>query len=563
MLHKERLVGTIVGLLVIFTAGTARIVMAQTHNIQLQDSSGSIVGTLSYSVNLTTGQCPTACCPPTRYANYSIWNFGNFAFQETKGQGVGPAWALGGAAGYTQGPGGQWCPTTAPQPSSQVTLTGGYGFTVTFNPCPGYTCSGSLSDVPAGYISPKYIIAAEVYAPPGNQSSVTYGTALQTGNTTSFSSSFKSSTTVTTSGSIGFSLSPFTAGILSLGGKTTGTWTQQSSQSMGSSGSFTTDLKTASSYTTYGGPITWSGWWTSGFNPHDDDYAWLWLNPVLPFQAPTMSTVTWFGYGFDMCDPVLGTDIYNVENGALENSGGGALPTFAALTTSAQKVLSRCWANPTGATCSAAYYISLGEIPTGCHGENFASGDTPALAASDYPKILAADPLLSQSYTLSLQSPGYITTGDGRYTRASAFINPSNGQIVATQMYTDFPFAQCGFVGCTPNSETYSATYTSSSQLGTSTDYEYTQTYGVDTSFTNSNFLYNLDQSLSTSNSITSDFGTKNDITNSTSNYGQFTIVGPPCTAGGSPCAQVYAGPGEFDVYQDNKFGTFMFWPVQ
>jgi hypothetical protein len=131
-------------------------------------------------------------------------------------------------------------------------------------------------------------------------------------------------------------------------------------------------------------------------------------------------------------------------------------------------------------------------------------------------------------------------------------------------MYTDFPFVQCGFVGCTPNSETYSSTYTSSSDLGSSTSYGYSQTFGVDNSFTASTFLYNIMESLNTSYTINSQFSTKNDITNSTSNYGQFTIVGPPCTAwSGSGCAQVYAGPGEFDVYQDNKFATFMFWPVQ
>jgi hypothetical protein len=564
MPNRARLVGNIVVLMAVFAVGTARMVMAQTYSLQLQDSSGSIVGTLQYSVAYQKGQCVTNPVYPPVYGSYTMWTFSNFTFQETKGQGVGPAWGLGGGGTYiSQSSGGADCPVAGYYPSSQITLTGGYGFSITFNLCANYTCSGSLSDVPAGYISPKYIVAAEVYAPPGNQSTVAYGNAQEVGNTTSYTFSYKSGVTQTSSQSMGITLPPFTAGKITLGGKLTNTATTQSSQTWANSTTSTTDLKTSSSYTTGGAPITWNGWWTSGFNPHDADYAWLWLNPVLPFEAPTGSTQTWFGYGYDNCDPVIGLDIYNVENGALENQGGGALPTFAGLTTSAQNVLARGWATPSG----AAYYITLGDIPSACVGQSFEPGDSSGLSATnDYPNILAADPLLSNSYALNLtSSSGYMQTGDGRYTRASAFINPGNGTVTETQANTDFPFVQCGFVGCTPNSETYSATYTASSQLGSSTNYEYTETFGIDESFSASLFQNYFTEALSSSTSYTTtvEYGTKTDITYTTSNYGQFTIVGPPCTAGGSPCKQVYAGPGEFDVYQDNKFATFMFWPVQ
>lgn len=49
-------------------------------------------------------------------------------------------------------------------------------------------------------------------------------------------------------------------------------------------------------------------------------------------------------------------------------------------------------------------------------------------------------------------------------------------------------------------------------------------------------------------------------ITDTNMQTDQLQITGPGCT--GSPCNPAYSGPGEFDVYQDNIYGTFMFWPV-
>jgi hypothetical protein len=49
-------------------------------------------------------------------------------------------------------------------------------------------------------------------------------------------------------------------------------------------------------------------------------------------------------------------------------------------------------------------------------------------------------------------------------------------------------------------------------------------------------------------------------ITNTTTEMGQFTIAPPSCT--GDPCNPAYSGPPNFDVYQDNVYGTFTFVPV-
>jgi len=38
------------------------------------------------------------------------------------------------------------------------------------------------------------------------------------------------------------------------------------------------------------------------------------------------------------------------------------------------------------------------------------------------------------------------------------------------------------------------------------------------------------------------------------------SITGPPCAGVNFPCNPTYNGiPSEFDVYQDNIYGTFMF----
>ncbi len=538
-----------------------RDLAAQTYSEsqQVQDSSGSVIGTLQYTVNETSGTCPTSSGYPPAYGSWVTMNYETFQFTETTGHAAGASFPLGGSGEYVQSPGGSYCPTPGTFPSSSITLTGGYGFSIQFDICGNTTCSATLTDVPAGYVSPKYIVATLAYAPPGLSSTATYGSSLETGNTTSTSSSWKSTVTTTETFTSAINIAtPFHGGKLGLGGKQTNTATQQSSESQGNSSTFTTDLKTTSSFQTPGMPPTWTGWWASGFNPHDYDWPWLWLNAVLPFEAPTISSNVWYGYAWDACDPVVGMDIYEVMNGYLENGGGGVPSAgIRGLNSADLQELGRGWAtNP-------QTYISSGQIPSDCDGQTFASGDSPALSTTDYANILTADPVRNQSYALNLQSPSYITTGDGRYTRASAFIDVATGQVTQNQQNTNFPFVQAGCVGCSPPSEAFGATYTATSDIGTSQDYQVTQTYGVDNSFSGSLWLANFDSEVSTSNSVTSDYSSKTDFTNSTSNYGTFTIVGPPCNSGGSPCSPSYAGPASFNVYQDNKFGTFMFWPLQ
>jgi hypothetical protein len=40
------------------------------------------------------------------------------------------------------------------------------------------------------------------------------------------------------------------------------------------------------------------------------------------------------------------------------------------------------------------------------------------------------------------------------------------------------------------------------------------------------------------------------------------SVTGPPCVVSGSGCNPVYTGPTEFEVFQDNVYNTFMYYPV-
>lgn len=81
-------------------------------------------------------------------------------------------------------------------------------------------------------------------------------------------------------------------------------------------------------------------------------------------------------------------------------------------------------------------------------------------------------------------------------------------------------------------------------------------------SLSGSLFIITLDDEMTNSSTVTFTDQNQNDLTNTTSKYGTIHIVGPPCNWTGSVCSPSYAGPPEFDVYQDNIYGTFMFWPV-
>lgn len=361
-----------------------------------------------------------------------------------------------------------------------------------------------------GIINPKYVILGVIYAPPGPQSSVTYGASTYVGNKTSLSSSFSNESSVTVS--IGAPISGWGPG------KILGTSTTAYTQTSGSSSSAEIDQSTSqqNKYTGTG----------NAFSPvdHDYDQIVLWLNPVLPMTVTPGSQVKiqWNGYGYDSADQP-GMDIYPVFVGYL-NGDFGPNASVAA-------VLARSWAK----------------------NQTWPSGEGPGLTAADLANVMAADPFSNPNYTFTLESGvSPATSADGRFTIATT--NPTYNQT------SDFPYTQCGPGGGGCNSEAYSNGYTYTSTQGQSAMYQLKQAFGMEQQFSGTVFGIDITGSVSESQTLTWQAQWQNVITNTQAETDQLTIQGPSCT--GDPCNPSYSGPPEFDVYEDNVYGTFVFIPV-
>jgi hypothetical protein len=502
-------------------------------------------GTLSYTASVSSGTCYGKTTYPPQQLTWTRTDYYGFSYADNAS---GIDYSLGGSASYVQLSGTPTsstnCPLSGASPA-QLTM-GAFGFNIGFTVCAYQTCGASRTNVPSGYVDPDYVLASIVYAPPGPSSCVTYGATAYTGSSATIKSSMAQSVSVGTTVGWGGSIFSWLNGLVAFKVNDSVTTTQQASSTYGSSNTITTGVTINGSQTFPGTPIPWTGWWTTVnptpgpgagpyYNMHDYDQAYLWLNPVLPFEAASSSNVTWFGYGYDYCDEGPYIDVFAIQIGYLDPTSGWGPPVGGNATP-----LERGWAT--------------NSQQPGCDDPQvFPSGDGPALTSTDYAAILDQDPVFNQSYQLNLSG---ITSGDGRYTSTAGLIE---NNVLTTA--TDFPFPQEGG-GASPYKADFSATYTNSTAIGKTTSTTNTQGYGIVSSLSGSIFGTSFQSSLSNSTKLTFTYSTQNVFTTTTSRYAQIHIQGPPCNWTGSACSPVYDGPAEFDVYQDNIFGSFMFWPV-
>src|SRR5689334_12615673 len=133
-----------------------------------------------------------------------------------------------------------------------------------FLSCVGLAISAAAQ---SGIVKPKYIVVSVIYAPPGQLSSVNYGSSTILGTSTQFDHSFSKGTTIEASVTIGKikdDNNPSGTG----GGTESFTQTQESSSSVAIN-------KTTSSDIVVQGPVDS----TQGIN-HDYDVILVWINPV-------------------------------------------------------------------------------------------------------------------------------------------------------------------------------------------------------------------------------------------------------------------------------------------
>jgi hypothetical protein len=471
-------------------------------------------GTLSFTEKTTYPGCVNKMGLDTTYDEYTYSSF-SFTISGSTTALTGTDVALFSVAGGT-------CP--APKYPALTFIIPGYE--IVFTPTLGGSGTATVTPITSasGYVNPKYVILGVTYAPPGSQSFVQYTDSLTIGTNTSLSESFAKGVSVKVSVS-----STFGAGgtIPNIGGK----WGVSDTTTGTDSNSFTDETDTSSGVAI----SSTEQWLTKVPGPaspydgvdHDYDVIWLWLNPLVNFTITQIgsqpNSVTLTGYSWD-ADDVPEMDIYGVYlgwlTGHLSTPGPG---------TSDFTPLERTWA--------------------AANGQDWPAGTSPSIIDStDYAAIAGADPFSNPDYTVSVPNtpPGNQTSIDGRFTltgnQVVDYVQPGPGGQPYTQALTE-------------------STTTTQTQ-GQGAKYSITEATSVENMFKGSFLFDSWSEDVSSTTTLT--FTSQWSSTNSTSNQVSATgsVTGPPCVVDNGACNPVYTGPTEFEVFQDNLYNTFMFYPV-
>jgi hypothetical protein len=375
-------------------------------------------------------------------------------------------------------------------------------------PTSGPTLTGGTDASVQGYINPKYMIVGVTYAPPGSQSSVTYTDSVLVGSNTTIKDTFSDQTMLSLSVTASGGFPGFAKGDL------TGSFTTTYAQMSNSGSSVTINKTTQVSDKTPGASNSFAG-----LN-HDFDVVWLWINPVVTFTMSPANphAITWNGYGYDANDQP-GLDVLPVYVGWLN----GDIP----IPSNIVNVLARPWAS--------GLIWGPGQGP----------GITGPGPGTDFANIVRADPFW-QCNQVPANCP---TTVD-----STRFTLSDNQNIVYEQPPP----------GGQPITQTYQLQYSNESKTDQGKGTTFTQGFGLEAKL-EGGFLGNgggIDFKIS--NTLTSTTSIDTAITNTTGSMAQASITGPTCTVinGGNSCNPQYTGPVEFEMYQDNQYGTFMFFPV-
>jgi hypothetical protein len=391
--------------------------------------------------------------------------------------------------------------------------------------------TGSITSV-AGHVNPKFVVIGVTYAPPGPSSYVSYQNSTSLGTTTMNSSSFASGYSESVSVTSGTDCNDMSGtGIFGFSGGVCVTGTQSTSYTMQSmnSSSISVVNKTSIQNKTTGTP--------NSFSPvdHDYDLVWLWLNPITTFiySPSSPKSIQWTGYGYDMADqPAM--DLWPVLLGYL-NGDFGCYATDSSCDPEDAEVLARSW---------VAKY----------NPQTWPAGDGPGLTTTDLANIAKADPWgANPNYTVVLGDYNPPTTTDGRFTIAP--VNGANTQ--------SFDYKQAGPGNGSGLTQTYTNENTTTTTNSSGGTYTFQEAFGLEEKVGGTFFWVSVQYDFKQSSTFTwvhSFLLTSNDITDSTD---ALSITGPPCPAPPpGPCNPAYSGLPEFDVYQDNIFGSFMFWGV-
>jgi len=353
-----------------------------------------------------------------------------------------------------------------------------------------------------GFIRPKYQVIGVYYAPPGALSTVQYGSQTTDIVTTDYQNTYSVENSVSLTEKQTYGIGPWTSGL-------TTTFTAGMTQESDSSGTLKVMSDKSSTYTLGGPPLI------NGVDPgvdHSVDVIWVWLNPEINIYASPDQAVTNF-FAFDPSDPhggPSGVDIIWLSVSVLQAlASGNTAGCVPCNDTDVQARLQRSWDPMNG-----------------------------ALTQADYNTILARDPFIA--------NPNFNPNTD-----PSNRFSPLTDQSVSNIQYSPTS-AACGQTEWLY----YSAKATTTTAAGQGGKDTYATTYSVDNSATQgvsvpSIFSANVELDTKNSRTFTWINQWSQSVEDSVAHNADFTIYQPSCT---------YAGSSQFQVWQDNVYGTFMFY---
>jgi hypothetical protein len=389
----------------------------------------------------------------------------------------------------------------------------------------GVTLDGTAGPALTGYINPKYVVVAVIYAPPGSNSFVDYTSSKLVSSTQNVTNTFISTTTVSASVTTPGGLFGF------LGGTRTATTTNTLTEQSQNTNSVTASYTNTSSLRLFGpGTKNNCGPEAGDFIgvDHNCDLIKVWVNPVMLFTlvGPGGSNVQWNGYGYSQLDPVAPIHIVDVLVGCLN----GHLAASDSRCAPALGQFQRTWAA----------------------NENWPVGQGPALTTTDLSNILAANPWGKCSANAPIGSSACPT-----------FSTP--GFVLVPPQFTISNLENVPYHQGSP-STVWTVSATNSNTNGQESKTTYAQTIGIEDAFTGTNFLKGFGAKFSVMQTLSVAYEVQNSTTVSNTFTGMANITGPACN--GNPCnppyppsPQTYGEGTEFDIFVDNFFGSFAFVP--
>ena len=418
-------------------------------------------------------------------------------------------------------------------------------------------------------LHPKYMVVNVQYAPPGAGSTMTYSNQTTVGTSSGTENSFTHTESLTTS--VGINL-----GIFKLTDSIDQTWTN----TQDSSSSFSLTNVTADSEVVPGPCNVTPGTQTCAPNgasdqsvgvEHESDVIWIWLNPVSDYVITSPNNFVWGGYASDPSDPNSpdgGMDVIPLSISQLDGTS--------TISQAEWDVLDRSW-------------------------DPISSGGAGPITQQDLLTILARDPFATNLSGVGRATAPTIAPTGGQYTIFDPNIptyDPVTSQCGNRYNFTPgydmtFPFSPLGSTNqaitqdyklSTTTAQSSSSSTTDTYQVAISANLQFKQNIGTNfgplgdllcaTADTNAEISAwgGACKAIDTSNSKTQ--GSQNSLTESLKFKGSVQWTNKWNSSKNNAVLQTedlsiknplstdnYTGPEQMQVWTDNLYGTFMFYP--